>query len=84
MTLAQLKNLVQYVTDADGNQASVIVPTEIWREILNTLQLTESSLYPEDEDEPKQQILADLQEAIRLTQKGETFPVSQLWSKVYE
>ena len=32
-----------------------------------------------DEQEPKTQILADLQESLELGAKGEIFPISQLW-----
>jgi hypothetical protein len=84
MTIAELKNLVSYVTDADGEQTSVLVPKALWNEILQALDQLESGLDPKDENEPKAQILADLTEAIRATQAGDTFPVSQLWEKVYE
>ncbi|MCU0552559.1 MAG: hypothetical protein MUC48_24770 [Leptolyngbya sp. Prado105] len=84
MTIAELRNLVSYITDAEGKQTSVIVPQAVWSEILQTLERLESGLDPIDENEPNSQILADLTEAIRDTQAGDTFPVSQLWEKVYE
>jgi hypothetical protein len=51
---------------------------------LQTLERLESGLNPINESEPNTQILADLTEAIRNTQAGKTFSVSQLWEKVYE
>jgi 5-deoxy-D-glucuronate isomerase len=84
MTLAELKNLVRYVTTAGGEQTEVVIPIAIWTQVLQSLALLESGLHPEDEDEPKEKILADLQAAIRAAKRGETFPVSELWDKVYE
>jgi hypothetical protein len=84
MTIAQLKNLISYVTDADGQQTSVLVPKALWNEIVEALSQLESGLDLKDENEPNAQILADLTEAIRATQTGNTFPISQLWEKVYE
>jgi predicted nucleic acid-binding protein len=84
MTLAELKQLVSYVTNTEGQQISVLVPQAVWAEILQVLDRLESGLHPEDEKESNAQILADLAEAVRATKAGETFPVSQLWAKVYE
>jgi hypothetical protein len=84
MTITEIENLVSYVTDADGEQTSVLVPKALWNEILQALDRLEGGLDPKDENEPNAQILADLAEAIRATQAGDTFPVSQLWEKVYE
>ncbi len=49
-----------------------------------TWRIMGSGLRPIDEDEPKAQILADLTQAVRSTKAGETFPVSELWDRVYE
>jgi hypothetical protein len=84
MTLAELKDLVNYVTNPEGQQISVVVPQAVWVEILQILDSLESGLHLEDEKESSAQILADLAEAVRATKAGETFPVSQLWAKVYE
>lgn len=35
-----------------------------------------------DEDEPNEQILADLKEAIRQGRAGETLPLSKLWDEI--
>lgn len=84
MTIAEIRNSVKYVANAEGVPTEVLVPITLWEKLLETLNLLESGLAPEDENEPKQTILADLQEAVRLTQAGETFPISELWQKVYE
>ena len=84
MTLAELKKLVQYVSSADGEPSAVLVPAEVWGEILMRLGNVESGLHPIDENEPNAQILSDLEEAVRSTKAGETFSVSELWIRVYE
>jgi hypothetical protein len=84
MTLTELQKLVNYVTDADGETTAVLVPSAVWAEVLASWPVMESGLHPIDENEPKAQILADLTEAVRSTKAGETFPVSELWDRVYE
>jgi hypothetical protein len=49
MTIAELKTLVSYITDADGKQTSVLVPAEVWKEILQALDQLDSDLDPEIE-----------------------------------
>ena len=84
MRLVEFKKLVKYVSSADGEPSAVLVPSEIWSEILMTLGNIESGLHPIDENEPNAQILSDLEEAVRSTKAGETFSVSELWIRVYE
>jgi hypothetical protein len=84
MPLTELKNLVRYVTNAEGAQTEVLVPIAVWAEVMESLGLLESGLHPTDEDEPQERILADLAESVRAADRGETFPVSALWDKVYE
>jgi hypothetical protein len=80
MTIAQIENLIRYVTNAEGKTTDVIVPLEIWRYLIHSLNTDNiSGLALIDEQEPKEQILADLQESVRLAATGQTFPVSQLW-----
>jgi hypothetical protein len=43
-----------------------------------------SGLNQLDEDEPKAQILADVQESIRQAVAGQTFPISELWDGIDE
>jgi hypothetical protein len=59
MTLTELQKLVDYVTDADGEPTTVLVPSAVWAQVLANWCVMESGLYPIDEDEPKAQILAD-------------------------
>jgi hypothetical protein len=84
MTLADIRNLVKYVANAEGVPTEVLVPIALWEKMLESLNLLESGLDPEDENEPKEAILADLQASVRLTKAGETMPISELWQKVYE
>jgi hypothetical protein len=84
MSPIELKSLVRYVTNAEGEPTDVLVPIAVWQQVLESLGLLESGLHPEDEAEPKERILADLQESVRAANRGETLPVSILWEKVYE
>ena len=65
--------------NAEGIPTEVLVPMEIWEQMLKSLSILESGLDARDEGEPKENILADLQESVRLAKAGETFPISQLW-----
>jgi hypothetical protein len=82
MSLVELENLVQYVTNAEGHHTEVVVPIALWHEVLASLGQSDSGLHAVDEDEPKERILADLEESVRSAKRGETFPVSELWSRV--
>ena len=79
MKLSQIQNQIKYVTNAAGEKIEVLIPVEIWETIKELLQPIESGLYPIDSNEPKAQILADLQESIRQGRTGQTYPVSALW-----
>jgi hypothetical protein len=80
MMIDQIENLIRYVTNSEGKATDVIVPLETWQELISLLKTDEiSGLAWIDEQEPKEQILADLQESIRLGATGQTFSVSQLW-----
>jgi hypothetical protein len=80
MAIAQIENLIRYITNAEGKTTDVIVPVELWQQLLSELNPDSvSGLAWIDEQEPKAQILADLQESVRLATDGQTFPVSQLW-----
>jgi hypothetical protein len=80
MTIAQIENLIRYVTNSEGKATDVLVPLELWQQLLHSLSTESiSRLAWIDEQEPKEQILADLQESVRLAAAGQTFPVSQLW-----
>ena len=80
MPIAQIENLIRYVTNAEGKTTDVLVPLELWQQLIYSLNTDSvSGLALIDEQEPKEQILADLQESVRLAGAGQTFPVSQLW-----
>jgi hypothetical protein len=84
MTIAPINNCIRYVTDAEGKTIDVIVPIDLWQQIINSINIDGiSGLALVDEQEPKGQILADLQESIRLAAAGQTFPVSQLWEEAF-
>jgi len=83
MTIAQIENLIRYVINVEGKTTDVLVPLEIWQQLINALTTDNiSGLVLIDEQEPKEQILADLQESVRLAAAGQTFPMSQLWEDV--
>jgi hypothetical protein len=84
MNITQIQTIVKYITNAQGEKTEVIIPIELWNSLLQTIDPSEiyptvSGLSPIDEDEPKEQILADLQASIRAARAGETYPISQLW-----
>ena len=80
MTIAQIENLIRYVTNSEGKATDVIVPLELWQQLIYFLNTDSiSGLAWIDEQEPKEQILADLQKSVRLAAAGQTFPLSQLW-----
>ena len=80
MTIAQIENLIRYVTNAEGKATDVLVPLELWQQLIHSLNTDNiSGLAWIDEQETKEQILADLQESVRLAEAGQTFPASQLW-----
>ena len=80
MPIAQIENLIRYVTNAEGKATDVLVPLELWQQLIHSLNTDNiSGLAWIDKQETKEQILADLQESVRLAAAGQTFPVSQLW-----
>lgn len=124
MPIAQTENLIRYVINADGKTTDVIVPVELLRQLINSVDSkelqanlktlysnqnididaladylstlarigteailvedfkTDSGLAWVDEQEPKAQILADLQESLRQAAIEQTFPISQLWQDI--
>ena len=66
MPIAQIENLIRYVTNAEGKATDVIVPLELWQQLIHSLNTDSTGgLALIDEQEPKEQILADLQESVR-------------------
>jgi hypothetical protein len=85
MNISQIEN-IKYITNDRGDKIEAVIPIDLWYELLGKIspsELTkrdESGLDPIDENEPKSQILADLQESIRAVKAGDVYPVSQLWN----
>jgi hypothetical protein len=79
MNLSQLETQVKYVSNASGETTEVIVPVALWQALMDRLKPALSGLDPLDENEPKEQILADLQESLRAGVAGNHHPISKLW-----
>lgn len=84
MSVKDIQQLIQYVTDSQGTQIGVVVPIALWEQILGALDGGERGLSAIDEDEPKELILSDLEDAVRSTRSGMMLPIEQLWDQVYE
>lgn len=82
MNLSQIQNQIKYVTNAVGEKTEVLIPVKIWTSLIEHLQAIESGLDAIDENEPKAEILADLQESIRQSKTELTYPVSELWDGI--
>lgn len=60
MIIAQIKSQIRYVTNADGETTDVLVPVELWQQLMSSINSDNASgLAWIDEQEPKAQILAD-------------------------
>ncbi len=79
MNLSQLETQVKYVSNASGETTEVIVPVALWEVLMDRLKPLLSGLDSLDENEPKEQILADLQESLRAGVAGNHQPISKLW-----
>lgn len=82
MTISELEIRIRYVTNAAGERTDVLVPVELWQKLMDSLNLNASGLAWIDEQEPKAQILADLQESLQQAAAGQTFLVSELWDNI--
>jgi len=71
MMMTKIENQVRYVTNVDGKTTDVLVPLELWQQLINSINSDHiSGLAWIDEQEPKAQILADLQESIAQVAAG--------------
>lgn len=78
--MTQIESQIRYVTNAQGETTDVLIPIELWQQLVSSVNSDNiNGLAWIDEQEPKSQILADLQESVRQAAAGETFPVSELW-----
>jgi hypothetical protein len=82
MTIAEIRDLVQYVTNAKGETTGVLVPLKVWEDLLKSWQAFADELEQVDEAEPNEQILADLKECLRQVKAEQTFPISELWDGI--
>ncbi len=81
--MTQIESQIRYVTNAHGETIDVLIPIELWQQLVSSVNSDNiSGLAWIDEQEPKLQILADLQESVRQAAAGETFPVSELWDDI--
>jgi hypothetical protein len=84
MAITPTDNRIRYVTNTEGKTIDVIVPIELWQQIINSINIDSlNGLSSIDELEPKEQILAELQESIQHAITGQTFPISQLWEEAF-
>ncbi|MBD2676987.1 hypothetical protein H6H03_04565 [Nostoc paludosum FACHB-159] len=80
MIMAQIENQIRYVINADGETTDVLIPIELWQQLISSINSDNASgLAWIDEQEPKAQILADLQESVQQPAAGQTSPVSDFW-----
>ncbi|MBD2603330.1 hypothetical protein H6G81_02000 [Scytonema hofmannii FACHB-248] len=83
MIIAQIESQIRYVTNVDGQTTDVLVPVELWQQLISSINSDNlSGLAWIDEQEPKAQILAELQESMQQAAAGQTFPVSELWDDI--
>lgn len=82
MNLSHLETQVKYVSNASGETTEVIVPLALWQVLMERLKPVLIGLDPIDEYEPKEQILADLQESLRAAVAGNHLSISELWEGV--
>ncbi|AFY32384.1 hypothetical protein [Calothrix sp. PCC 7507] len=83
MISAKIVSQIRYVTNVDGETTDVLIPVELWQHLISSINSDSvTGLAWIDEQEPKAQILADLQESIRQATAGQTFPVSELWDDI--
>lgn len=76
-----IKANVRYLPNEAGEKTDVLVPVEVWENILKALE-SDSGLDPIDEQKPINQILDDLQTAVQEVKLGRTKPVSELWNNI--
>jgi|GEM_PF-449643 len=82
VTSGKIRELVQYVTNAQGEPTGVLVPLDVWEDLLKSWQAFADELGQVDEAEPKEQILADLKDALRQVKAGQTLPIAELWDGI--
>lgn len=82
MNFSQLETQVKYVSNASGETTEVIIPVALWQMLMDRLMPRLDGLDPIDENEPKDQLLADLQESLKAAIEGNHRPISELWEQL--
>jgi hypothetical protein len=72
MNINKISQKIRYLTNESGEKTDVLVPLEIWQNILNFLPKNEI-------EDSKELILNDLKQALLDGKEGKTFPIEELW-----
>jgi hypothetical protein len=75
MNINKINQKIRYLTNESGEKTDVLVPLEIWQNILNFLPKNEI-------EDSKELILNDLKQALLDGKEGKTFPIEELWEVV--
>lgn len=51
MSVRELLQPVQYVTDREGKKQAVLLDIDVWEELINQLHLTDEELLPDEDDD---------------------------------
>lgn len=79
MNFSQIEADIKYITNASGEKTEVIIPVHLWETLLGFLNPPESGLDPVDEHEPHERILADLKQALKDANTGQTSSAYELF-----
>ena len=74
MNIYQLEQEIRYVFNQKGEKTDVLIPLEIWENIVNNFFL-------ETEDN-QEAILADLKQSLLDGKNRKTFPIEELWEGI--
>ncbi|MEI2698768.1 MAG: hypothetical protein V9E94_10635 [Microthrixaceae bacterium] len=55
MSVQELLQTVQYVTDREGKKQAVLLGIDVWEELINQLHLTDEELLPDEDDDAEWQ-----------------------------
>ncbi|MEO1133644.1 MAG: hypothetical protein AAFX40_13170 [Cyanobacteria bacterium J06639_1] len=79
---ASLHRHIRYLTNSGGEPTDVLVPIDIWEQLISTLREQESGLAWIDEREPTSQLLEDLRSSLKEAVSQQTAPIAQLWQDI--
>ncbi len=75
MNINNINQKVRYLTNESGEKTDVLVPLEMWQNILNFLPKNEI-------EDSKELILNDLKQSLLDGKEGKTFPIEELWEGI--